>query len=210
MNTVAPHYIAGWKTAEDWRAFRTRLAADRGDNAVWKVAFEEYLLARLQLRYFDPIDVLQRELHSQGEGFSITAIQCTLVEFLESTFRGLKYRFLRRGELLGQYEYSSSSELFADFLCTRSPFSEQFSRALAEDFYKNVRCGLLHEAQTKQGWRIWAHSPNGVIVDAGSRTIFRDNMQTALRSCIDAYGKQLLVNHDLQQAFIRKFDGLCE
>lgn len=209
MNARTPHYIAGCKTDEDWQGLRTSLI-DGADHTAWKVAYEDYLLSRLRLRYLEPIEVLQRKLHSQGEGFSIVSIQCTLIEFLESIFRGLKYRYLRGSEVLGQHEYSRSSELFADFLCKRSPFHEQFSQALAEDFYKNVRFGLLHEAQTKQGWRIWDQSHNHTIVDPSNRIIFRDNMQDALRACIDAYGQKLIVDTALQQAFIRKFDSLCE
>lgn len=208
MNSAPPHYIAGWKTADDWRAFRSRLGGTAAADT-WKDAYLEYFLARLQLRYLEPIAVLQRELHSQGEGFSILAIQCTLVEFLEATFRGLTYRYLRRGETCGRFEYSRSSELFADFLCTRPPFAIRFDRPLAEEFYKSVRCGLLHEAQTKGGWRVWSRSTDGLIVDPTSRIVFRDDFQDGLEACIAEYGRTLPAAVDLQEAFVRKFDSLC-
>ena len=89
-------------------------------------------------------------------GSRILAIQCTLVEFLESTVQGVTYRYLRRGETLGPHEYSSSSDLFVNFLCKRDPFARDFSEALAKEFYAGVRCGLLHEARTKNGWKVWA------------------------------------------------------
>jgi hypothetical protein len=206
MTTIPVQYIAGWKTVDDWRTFRDGLRGSRGE---WTRAYEEYFLTRLRLRYLEPIGLLQRELHYQGEGFSILAIQCTLIEFLEATFRGLAYRYLRRGETCGPFEYSKSAELFADFLCTRAPFATRFDRPLAEDFYRDVRCGLLHEAQTKGGWRVWGRSSDLQIVDPKVRIVFRDDVQDALQACIDEYGRQLPADVGLQQAFLRKFDSLC-
>ena len=208
MTSVPPHYIAGRKTADDWRALRSGLGGAAVPDT-WNEAYEEYFLARLRLRYLEPIAVLQRELHYQGEGFSILAIQCTLIEFLEATFRGLTYRYLRRGEACGAFEYSRSSEVFADFLCTRAPFASRFDRPLAEEFYRSVRCGLLHEAQTKGGWRVWGCSEDGRIVDPGGRIVFRDDVQEGLEACIAEYGRQLFVDVALQEAFVRKFDSLC-
>ncbi len=208
MVIVDEHYISGWKTANDWMAFRNRLVADAG-QAVWHTAYDEFFFPRLQLRYFDPIKVLQQELHSQGEGFSIVAIQCTLLEFIESTFQGLRYRFLRRGEKLRAHEYNISSSLFVNFLCNRSPFSKEFSSGLAEDFYKNIRCGLLHEAQTKGGWRIWAEDHHKRIVDSPNKILFRNNFHAALLGCVKQYRKDLSESHSLQEAFVRKLDSLC-
>src|SRR5258706_9390013 len=68
-------YVAGWHTEEDWRVFRGALLGE-GSSELWKKAYEEYFVRRLELRYLEPIRVLQRELHFQGEGFSIVAIQC--------------------------------------------------------------------------------------------------------------------------------------
>jgi hypothetical protein len=171
--------------------------------------YEQYFLARLRPRYLEPIAVLQRELHYQGEGFSILAIQCTLIEFLEATFRGLTYRYLRGGETRGPFEYSRSSEMFADFLCAREPFASRFERPLAEEFYRSVRCGLLHEAQTKGGWRVWGRSCDDRIVDLAERIVFRDDVQRALEACIAEYGRKLHTDVALQEAFLRKFDSLC-
>ena len=81
---------------------------------------------------------------------------------------------------------------------------------MALEFYKNVRCGLLHEAHTKGGWTIWAKSPEGAIVNKDKKIIYRDNFKKAFNVYIDCYGKKLLTDTDLQKAFIRKFDFICE
>lgn len=30
---------------------------------------------------------------------------------------------------------------------------------IADDFYEGVRCGILHQAETTKGWRIWRKGP---------------------------------------------------
>jgi len=209
MTPQGPDHIAGWKTADDWRLTRATLLLG-GDTEPWQTAFEEFFRTRLRLRYLDPIQILQDNGTFVGEGFSIAAIQCSLIEFLESTVQGLKYRYLRRDDQLGPNEYSSSSDLFVRFLATRDPFATEFDDGLARDFYANVRCGLLHEARTKGGWRIHAKDAGARLVDPATKTFFRDDFQRALLVFVDTYGKELLTNQTHQSAFIRKFDDLCE
>lgn len=201
-------YIAGWKTVADWRDISQQLTVGANTD-LWKLVAEEYYMARLELRYLSPIRLLQEHGTFLGEGFSIVAIQCTLLEFLESTVQGKTYRYLRHGEVLGAYEYSSSRDIFVKFLTLRPPFSNEFDNDLAHDFYTGVRCGLLHEARTKNGWRIWAEDTESRIVDKDDKTVFRNNFQAALLRFIENYKLELINNPQYQEAFIRKFDSLC-
>lgn len=201
-------FVAGWKTDKDWAAFRASLIAGASTSA-WEAAFEDYFRPRLALRYLDPIKVLQENGTYQGEGFSIAAIQCTLIEFLESCRQGLKYRHLRNGEQLGPNEYSSSKSIFVTFLRDRDPFSKTFDETSAADFYASVRCGLLHEAQTKNGWKIMAKGSDGIVADVKERIVYRDNFQSALLAYVESYKSALLLDAALQSAFVRKFDSLC-
>ena len=200
--------IAGWKTVADWQITKQALVVG-GDRGPWASACKDYFQERLRLRYLNPIRLLQENGTFQGEGFSILAIQCTLIEFLESTVQGLTYRYLRKGETLGAFEYSVSSALFTHFLCNRAPFSATFTEPLAADFYSSIRCGLLHEARIKNGWRVRAKGPPGVIVDEPSKKVYRNNFQDALDQFIAWYTGQLPVDRGLQEAFLRKFDSLC-
>jgi hypothetical protein len=161
------------------------------------------------LRYFNPIKLLQNHGTFQGEGFSIVAIQCSLVEFLETTIQGISYRYLRHRETLGRYEYSRSGDVFISFLTKREPFRQDFDTAAAMAFYQHVRCGLLHEARTKDRWKIWARSPNGKPIDLNAKIVFRDDLQAAFDKFLDVYRHDLLDSVDLQAAFIRKFNSLC-
>jgi len=207
--TPRERFIAGWKTPSDWYDFRNRLLKEPNQK-FWQQAFDEYFKERLNLRYFNPIKVLQENGTFVGEGFSIISILCTLIEFLESSVRGLKYRFVKNKKDLKKFEYNRSSEIFIDFLSTRTPFSEQFDQDLAFEFYKNIRCGLLHEAHTKGGWTIWAKSPDGTIVNKDKKIVYRDDFEKAFNVYIDDYGKRLLKDTELQEAFIRKFNFICE
>lgn len=202
-------YIAGWRTAADWANFRETLVVS-GEPQLWHTALVEYFRPRLDLRYLNPIRLLQKHGTFQGEGFSILAIQCTLIEFLEATVQGTSYRFLRGGETLGPYEYASSSDVFVNFLRRRHPFAAHFGDdPIARDFYVGIRCGLLHEARTKNGWRIWANNQTGAIISRERRIVYRDNFQAALDEFIRWYEAALPRTPELQEAFIRKFNSLC-
>jgi len=208
MSTLGDVHMAGSKTADDWQVVRPKLVPG-GEQSLWEEAFRSYFLPRLWLRYLDPIKLIQEHGTFQVEGFSIVAIQCSLIEFLESTAQGLSYHYLRRGDRLGPYEYSNSSKLFVDFLSVRRPFANDFSRQLAQDFYEGVRCGLIHEARTKKSWKIWGQGPSGTVIDAVRKIVYRDNFQTALLEFVDWYKRSLLADVPFQEAFIRKFDIFC-
>ncbi len=77
-----------------------------------------------------------------------------------------------------------------------------------------MRCALLHDARTKGKWIIHAESDDNKTikwVDKNSEKIlYRNNLQKAFEQYIDSYGKELTKCPNLQEAFIRKFDSLCE
>jgi hypothetical protein len=204
-----PTYLSGSKTVTDWLAARESLNSYSGDVA-WAKVYQDYFRDRLELRYLKPIRILQTHGSLRGEGFAIVAIQCSLIEFLESTVQGTKYRYLRHNERLRDHEYSSSGDVFVKFLCERDPFKSHFDKALAEDFYKNVRCGVLHEARTRNGWRVWAGGVDSPMISREQKVIYRDGLQAGLLSFIDWYGNALLERVEFRDAFIRKFDDLCE
>ncbi len=63
--------IAGWKTIDDWRMFRPSLLVGSNPSS-WQEAYKEYFLTRLDLRYFNPIRILQEhgtfQDNSMGSG----------------------------------------------------------------------------------------------------------------------------------------------
>jgi hypothetical protein len=202
-------FIAGKKTGDHWRDTKLSLIVG-GVPELWRQTFDEFFRTRLQLRYLGPIKVLQDTGEAIGEGFSIAAIQCSIIEFLESTVQGLKYRYVENEADLKPFEYSSSAKLFIAFLTKREPFKSAFTKKIASDFYRNVRCALLHEARTRDAWLIRAGDPAGRVIDPHDKILFRDSFQDALLKFVDSFGAQLPTSVDLQEAFIRKFDDLAE
>jgi hypothetical protein len=196
-------YIAGWNKRAAWQAMRARLVLGQPNG--WAEAFTDFYKQRLDLRYLNPIRVMQEHGTFTGEGFAIAAVQCTLIEFLESTEQGINYVYGRPGP----FEYCKSGPVFVSFLTERQPFKGVFTKVAAVDFYQSVRCGLLHEAQTKNGWRIWGgNALQGQYVDVANKIVNRDKFQAALLAYIADYGVRLPNDHALQAALLRKFDSL--
>jgi hypothetical protein len=172
----------------------------------WSFGPEKFFLGRLTERYLRPVEILRDVGQWSGEGFAILTILCGIVEFLESTVQGVNYCHAGEGPP-GVHEYSSSSKLFTSFLTERPPFAEKFDDELAAQFYAQIRCGLLHEARTKGGWRIHAKSPNRSLVDRTERIVFRDDFLSALQDFVSSYSATLRTDPGQQDAFIRKFDS---
>lgn len=204
-------HIAGVRTVADWVALRGHLTGS-SDPAAWTVAFEGFFKERLENRYFAPVRTLENMASDVGEGFAIVTIHCSLIEFLAATLEGKSYRLLKRGDppINEEAEYSNSKEMFVRFLKCRSPFSKMFSGDQAEDFYTSVRCGLFHEARTKGAWRIRVCDSAISAIDAEAKVVYRNKMQNTFDQFVEWYGQQICTNETLQQAFIRKFDSLCE
>jgi len=199
----ADDYIAGWKRRAEWHTLRARLITGKSDG--WAEAFTDFYMPRLHFRYLHPISVMQEHGTFMGEGFAIMAVQCTLIEFLESTELGINFFYGKPGA----HEYFKSEPIFVSFLTRRMSFKDVFTEEFAKDFYQNVRCGLLHEARTKNGWRIWGGSSlQGQIVDVANKIVHRDNFQTALLAYVADYGRRLPGDATLQAGFLRKFDAL--
>jgi hypothetical protein len=198
--------IAGRKTIADWIAFRTKLKNEKG-KALWQQAGTDYFYKRVQTRYTQPIRILRYSKMPEGEGFSIVTLQCALIEFLAATVLGKNYRYPAPSN---EFEYSKSKLIFEAFLSSNPPFSNSFSRKTAGDFYLSVRCGLLHEARTKDGWRIRTEKAGVGAVDPQMKIVYRNTLQNDLERFVKLYRKNLLTDACLQNAFIRKFDHLAD
>ncbi|MEW9614406.1 hypothetical protein AB3G45_11325 [Shinella sp. S4-D37] len=211
VNTATPDAtkIAGTKTVADWKALCAKLDT-APTRELWAKAYDEFFLARLESRYFSPIRTLEKNPAHLGEGFAIVAILCSLVEFLESTFQGKTYRYKRKKDpALTEHEYGESGKIFAAFLVNRTPFKSVFDQPLAEDFYANVRCGLLHEARSKGGWLIRTGKDTDPMIDAARKIIFRKSLQKGFDDLLKYYRAQLLTDNALQDAFKRRMNSLC-
>jgi hypothetical protein len=203
--------IAGRKTVKDWNEFKIKLL-DFDNDKDWKIAYRNYYSNRLHDRYLAPIETIKCHGTFTGEGFSIMAIICSLIEFLESTYQGKNYRYKRKGDPpLSAFEYSGSEAIFVSFLTQHLPFDKEFDKESASEFYKSVRCGLLHEARTKGNWKIKG-AGNKLFEKKTDKTIviYRNPFLEAIHQFIKNYEVELYKDVSRKEAFIRKLDNLCE
>jgi hypothetical protein len=92
---------------------------------------------RFAERYIEPVTASHGK---QVHGFTIMAVSCLMIESLESFCRGWE-------------NSNGKSELaFCHFFDSQRQF-DRF-RGHSAEFYRNVRCGILHQAETTGGWRI--------------------------------------------------------
>lgn len=186
-----------------WNWSKTRVL-ECLDNAQ-KDELIRFLRERYKERFFDPLRCLRKATGSrQGYGFAIMSLCCLLVETIECFRQGLpsshdrELRDLERLQvnnkapagyrLQGPFNQINSRRVFEDFF-ERREHQRYFPRVDGDEFYKHIRCGLLHQAQTTNGWRIIR---TGKFWDGSAKTINRDEFATRLEECFENYLKALL------------------
>lgn len=163
----------------EWLSIRDNLNQQSEYDDNWEKAITLFN-ERLRRKYFDPIQSIIESKTLKGEGFAIVTIQCTLIEMF-AAFREGKIFTTKYNKALKSYEYSKSQKIFTDFLLTTSVFEGNFwisdgglkvinQPYDSKSFYKDVRCGLLHEARTKGKWIIGV-TPSGFSVKTEKKFI---------------------------------------
>ena len=104
---------------------------------------------------------------------------------------------------------TSKSELAFCYFFNREPSFAPF-RSHATDFYKCVRCGILHQGETGGGWQIHRR---GALLDSTTRTVnataFLRNLHQALAKYADAL-RASDWNEDIWQLFRTKMNAIIE
>lgn len=203
--------IAGDYTIGDWLELKVSLEKDIDNEQLWGKAFQ-YFDKRIRSRYLQPIKAIENNSNIDGEGFSIVAILCSMIEALESFYQGKTYRRATKEHPLDKTtEYFKSQPLFEMFLTKREPFKQYFSQnGLATEFYENVRCAILHEAATRNGWKVKIDTAELIEKQGKSLIINRALFVQAIEIYIESYKKELIQSNELKRAYIRKFESICE
>lgn len=201
--------IASGFWRKDWIERKAELEAELENNELWKKAYNDFCFNRINERYLKPIKAISAidPKNPKGEGFSIISIICCLIEFLEALYQGKNYK---QRNVPSNYKYNDVIEMFISFLTNRGRFKDYFDEKLAKEFYKKVRCGLLHELQTKDNWTINVYGDHLLNKEGEYWRIDRENFFEAIKEFIDDYKKELLQNKERKLAFIRKFDYICQ
>ncbi len=206
-----------------WKGMRKKLAGNYSNLPIWGDAIFLYQ-ERLENKYFNPILTLINDGPQKGEGFTILTAQCALIESFAAFEKGLIFNFNKTtGD--PKYQYKKSKDLFVNFLLDAVIFENNFWKTsgktkqpiatLASDFYSDVRCGLMHEARTKNNWHINTdsnvpfNSGKFLKIEKGKISVLRSVLHFSLVKHLQNYSAKLSEdNKDGER--LRRFFGRKE
>jgi hypothetical protein len=125
---TGPMRISPKYSVDDWKALTFSTEED------WQRAIDIFE-DRIRGRFLKFINVIKDYKFS---GFAVLALDCLLIETLQQ---------FREGE--PETPYKKENEYFVSFL-TETSFSKFFDKNKAKKFYKQIRCGILHQAEVKK------------------------------------------------------------
>lgn len=165
------------------------------DDVIWNRAIEMFT-ERFEERYFRPINVLSRDI--EPNGFAIMSINCLLVD----AFYQFEY---------GDLSTTNNTQHYTTFL------KRQLSSIIVDDrmarlFYKNIRCGILHSAQTYGGCMLSTEC-HQAIEFFGGRAYIKVNVglfSNEMRQYFDSYVRRLRSGDETTRLnFITKMNYVC-
>lgn len=151
---------------------------------------------RLNNRYIRPLSQIPSPRRS---GFLTMAAACLLIEALQAFRDGNEYTL--RGTHVGT---------FRNFFSENKAFSQLVPDS--KKFYKNIRCGILHQAETYGNWRI-TRKKEEPLFDAKRKAINADIFIRELSFSLRSYCRDLSKadwNDPLWKAARFKLRKICE
>jgi len=143
-----------------------KLIKDKNRNEI-----AEFVNERFSERYIKPIKNLNP---NEKHGFSIMAVSCLMIESLESFKSGLKDT------------KNKSKTTFIKFLTTEPEFKDFYG--YEESFYTDIRCGILHQSESTNGWKIVR---KGKLFDSQTKTINASRFLEKLEKTLNNYTTDL-------------------
>jgi hypothetical protein len=193
---ISPKYYQ-----EDW----SNLILANKNSTDWDTAIDIFK-DRMEGRFIKQIEILDKNPDRKigvFAGFAIMSLECLFIETLEQFYNGN----IRTGQ-------GMDVDAFYNFFQRSSKFSSFFNtKKKAKIFYEQIRCGLLHQAQTKRKSTIdikgkemlqWVNRKNlneGINIQ---RRLFHDEVYTIYKS----YLKELKNNLNLKRKLKRKMNHI--
>jgi len=177
-------YIAPGITDEEYK--QLNLENDQSND--WGKAIDIFK-KRIASRYLEPVDMLIKKDNDRSPtdrryGFTILAIDCLLIETLQSFREGLTNT---KGK---------SKDMFVNFLTQRESFRDDFKKDEAERFYYDIRCGILHQAEILGDSLLWSvGSVKGKNFN-GTPYLNRTKIHELIKKEVDLYCEELRSNSE--------------
>ena len=170
-----------------------------GGEAESKKQIVDFIYHRLHERYIEPL------LHvpcNYKSGFLMMASACLLIETMQAFYSG-------RNETRDENGRGNGEKSFREFFERESNFFPGFADEEV-DFYSNIRCGILHQAETKAGFSILRD--RGKLLDKAQKSIEANLFLEALERCLKKYVECLRAsedNSDLWKNAVKKLNYIC-
>ena len=148
----------------------------------------EFIRQRFDERYFAPV-----ENSASKNGFAMMAIGCAVIETLESFYQGL-------ADTKG-----ASRRMFRDFFKRKTGLAVFGSDD--DWFYGDIRCGILHQSETRGGWRVLRKGP---LLDTSAKTINATRFLREMRKAVDGYVLEIQSDDASWANFRKKMAAVCE
>lgn len=180
------HQLAKGITVEDYK----RLSEQKDRHGI-----TDLIRRRFCERYLNPITSIPAENKS---GFCMVAIGCLMIEALECFHQGWATSDRK------------SQIAFSQFIDREQGFS--LLKGHADAFYKHVRCGILHQAETTGGWRI-RRDKDKPLFEAGTKTLNANAFIDALSKSLEGYCRRLETvpwEDALWNSARAKLEAVCE
>ncbi len=160
-----------------------------------KESIADFIKERFAERYINPV---KKRPHKSG--FATMALSCLMIEVLESFHRGWKNTKGKSKQAFRSFfEYAYEKELKLGVF-----------HKIADNFYKNIRCGLLHQAETINGWRILR---KGKLLNEESKTINANEFLKGVEEFLNFYCEELKQsdwNDDIWKNLRKKMNAIIE
>jgi hypothetical protein len=172
-----------------------------------------FIEERLSERYITPLEAVCKE---KKNGFLMMAASCLLIETLVSfhegwvtTDCGLTRSNIRDPckPLNSKRNTISCGEVAICYFFERESSFACF-RGYGTEFYKNVRCGILHQGETRSGWKVRRSGP---LFEPSKPRINATKFLAAVKAAVTAYARKLEAvpwEDDLWRNFRQKMDAV--
>ncbi|MEE0059732.1 MAG: hypothetical protein UE295_02770 [Acutalibacteraceae bacterium] len=164
------------------------------DETTFRTAVDIFI-DRIHSRFLDQIHILAKDCDRNG--FSIMALECLLVETFAQFFDGI------------DDSVGVSRAKYIDFLTNNIHCFP--SRTAASRFYSDIRCGILHQAQTKPRSALTFNKLTAIDFQNQFLMVSVDRFVEEMDTYFYEYCKKLINANDmhLRSNFIKKMDYIC-
>ncbi|MCB9112223.1 MAG: hypothetical protein H6634_13350 [Anaerolineales bacterium] len=163
------------------------------DNKRNKVS--KFVYNRFYRRYLMPSEWVDTNYNS---GFAQMAICCLMIEAMESFRNGWEDTNKLKD---GDNKKIKGGRIFGDFFKHYGEFAD--FKDLGDEFYDSIRCGILHQAESRNGWKI-VRDKKYPLLDDKKRIIHSTKFRYLMKTSLRKYCKELEENDGTWDLFKTK------